>query len=125
MYFPGELGEIVPNADRIEVPSADFTVAPDMPGRYYSYFAEGTWFEGENRDVVATMRLRYLNLYRLRMQTRYIPFNHGLIHRGYLRRFGKSHPEYFRLNKDGTRDMNLALGRRSGQLCFTSGVWVF
>ena len=123
MYFPGELGEIVPKARRIDVPAADFTVAPDMPGRSYSYFDEGAWFEGERRDAESTVRLRWLNSYRLRMQTRYLPFNHGLSHRGYLRRFGESHPEYFRLNKDGSRDVNLALGKRSGKLCYTSGVW--
>ena len=123
MYFPGELGEIVPKGKRIDVPAADFTVAPDMPGRSYSYFEEGMWFEGERRDAESTVRLRWLNSYRLRMETRYMPFNHGLSHRGYLRRFGKSHPEYFRLNKDGSRDMNLALGKRSGKLCYTSGVW--
>ncbi len=123
MYFPGELGEVVPKSDRIVVPSGDFTVSPDMPGRSYSYFDEGSWFEGKKRDANSTGPLRWLNSYRLRMQTRYLPFNHGLSHRGYLRRFRKSHPEYFRLNKDGSRDMNLALGKRSGKLCYTSGVW--
>ena len=123
MYFPGELGEIIPKADKIEVVPADFVVAPDMPRRFYSYFGEGVWFEGEKRDAKSTGPLRWLNTYRLRMQTRYVPFNHGLSHRGYLRRFGDSHPEYFRLNKDGSRDMNLALGARSGKLCYSSGVW--
>ena len=123
MYFPGELGEIVPKADRIDVPVTDFTVAPDMQSRYYSDCSEGVWYEGEKRDAKSTTPLRWLNTYRLRMQTRYIPFNHGLSHRGYLRRFGGSHPEYFRLNKDGSRDMNLALGKRSGALCYTSGIW--
>ena len=123
MYFPGELGEIIPRADRIDVPAADFTVAPDIPGRHYSYFGEGVWFEGEKRDEKSTGPLRWLNSYRLRMKTCHVPFCHGLSHRGYLRRFGESHPEYFRLNKDGTRDMNLALGDRSGKLCYSSGVW--
>ena len=123
MYFPGELGEIVPKADSLDVPAVDVTVAPDMPGRYYSYFGEGVWFEGEKRDEKSTGRLRWLNSYRLRMQTRYVPFCHGLAHRGYLRRFQKTHPEYFRLNKDGSRDMNLALGSRSGKLCYSSGIW--
>ena len=123
MYFPGELGEIVPRLKRVEVPPTDFASAPSFSGRYYSYFGEGTWFEGEKRDAKSTGRLRWLHTYRLRMQTRYTPFNHGLSHRGYLRRFGETHPEYFRLNKDGTRDMNLALGSRSGKLCYTSGVW--
>ncbi len=123
MYFPGELGEIVPKSGRIEVPPTDFSSAPSFSGRYYSYFGEGTWFEGEKRDAKSTGRLRWLHSYRLRMRTRYVPFNHGLSHRGYLKRFGETHPEYFRLNKDGTRDMNLALGSRSGKFCYTSGIW--
>ena len=123
MYFPGELGEIIPKTKKLEVSAADFTVTPDKPGRHFSYFSEGLWYEGQNRDVKSTGPLRWLNIYRLRMQTRYIPFNHGLSHRSYLKRFGNSHPEYFRLNKDGSRDMNLSLGARSGKFCYSSGIW--
>ena len=123
MYFPGELGEIIPRKETLEVPAADFTTGPSFPSRYYSYFGEGVWFEGEKRDVKSTGHLRWLNSYRLRMQTHHIPFCHGLSHRGYLQRFGKTHPEYFRLNKDGSRDMHLEMGNRSGKLCYSSGIW--
>jgi len=123
MYFPGELGEIIPKTDAINVHEDDFTSAPYMPNRMYSYLAEGVWFEGEKRDVKSTIPFRWLTTYRLRMQTCYVPYSHGLDKLGYLQRFGKTHPEYFRLNKDGSRDMNLALGRRSGKFCYSSGVW--
>ena len=122
MYFPGELGEIVPRSARLEIAPADFTVSPNMPGRHYSYFGEGVWFEGEKRDSASTGRLRWLHSYRLRMQTQSVPFCHGLSHRNYVRRFHKTHPEYFCLKADGTRDINLAV-RNSGQLCHTSGIW--
>ena len=122
MYFPGELGEVVPRRKNVEVPPVDFSVAPYLPNRLYSYLSD-VWFEGEKRDAKSNLPLYWLNSYRLRMQTCYVPYSHGLDKLGYLQRFGKSHPEYFRLNKDGTRDMNLALGRRSGKFCYSSGVW--
>jgi len=122
MYFPGELGEVVPKREKVVVPPADFAVAPYLPNRLYSYLSD-VWFEGENRDAKSNLPLYWLNSYRLRMQTCYIPYSHGLDKLGYLQRFGKTHPEYFRLNQDGTRDMNLALGRRSGKFCYSSGVW--
>ena len=122
MYFPGELGEIVPKSARLEIAPADFTVAPNMTGRHYSFFGEGVWFEGEKRDSASTGPLRWLHSYRLRMQTESVPFCHGLSHRNYVRRFHKTHPEYFCLKADGTRDINLAV-RHTGQLCHTSGIW--
>ena len=122
MYFPGELGEIVPKADSIRIPLGEMTIAPDTPHRYYSYFGEGVWYEGEKRDVKSTGELRWLHSYRLRMQTEYVPFCHGLAHRGYMARFHKTHPEYFCLKADGTRDINVGT-RSSGKLCYTSGIW--
>ena len=123
MYFPGELGEIMPRKAAISVPAADLTVVPSMTeARKFSYFGEGVWYEGEKRDVAATGHLRWLNMYRLRMSTDNIPFCHGLSHRGYLERFAGSHPEYFQLKADGTRNLDAA-EKMHGKLCFTSKVW--
>ena len=123
MYFPGELGEVVPRRGRVDVPAADFRVKPAMDmKRCYSFFGEGVWFEGESRDAKATGALRWLNSYRLRMETRSVPCCHGLAHRGYPERFAKDHPEYFPVGKDGKRFVTTGL-RNSGQLCHSSGVW--
>ena len=35
MYFPGELGEIIPRKETLEVPAGDFKMGPSCPGRYY------------------------------------------------------------------------------------------
>ena len=121
-YFPGELGTVVQRRPAVEIPAMDVIIAPDWPSRSYSYGADGVWFEGEDRSPKATRRIRHLNAYRLRMQTRYLPFCHGQNHRGYVARFSKTHPEYFLLNEDGTRDMRAGV-RMGGQLCHTSGIW--
>ena len=122
MYFPGELGEVVPRKEALAVPAADLTVAPEMPTRRYSVCNEGVWFEGEKRDVKSTWRGRWLNYYRLRAETSHVPFCHGLNHRGYLARFADTHPEYFAMNADGSRNVKKHV-KMSGQLCHTSDVW--
>ena len=123
LYFPGEMGEIVPRRTEVAVPALDRTFAPAMDvRRSYTYFDEGVWFEGARRDVASTGALRWLNTYRLRMETAGVPFCHGLSQRGYLSRFAGSHPEFFQLKEDGTRNLDTR-DRMPGKLCFTSDVW--
>ena len=119
-YFPGELGTIVPRHETIAVPVGERTVSPDNRLRQY-YFSwrearrEGFWFDSDEQGLGK-------NWLRLRMQTESIPCCHGLSMRGYLKRFAKTHPEYFALLSSGTRstDPNAPL---TGQLCLTSGIW--
>ena len=123
MYFPGELGEVVPRRDEIAIAAADFRVKPDMTvKRSFSFCEEGVWFEGEKRDKGSTLPLRWLNTYRHRYETDFVPFCHGLSQRGYPERFGESHPEYFARKTDGSR-LTGASRRFAGQLCHTSRVW--
>lgn len=119
-YFPGELGTVVPKKDQVAVPQIDFVVAPDWTVRNTG-IGSGTWFEGEDRDNHKNP-IRFLNHYRLRLQTRYRPFCHGQVKLHLLERFGKTHPEYFWLRPDGTRQLEQGL-RMGGQLCHSSGVW--
>jgi hypothetical protein len=53
------------------------------------------------------------------MQTLYVPNDHGLAARGYIKRFGKNHPEYFALRADGTRSANPD-EPHPGHLCYSS-----
>jgi len=116
-YFTGPLGVHAPKAKKLDIPSIDIYDRPDNLQRRLS-------------DANHSMRPRRsypgydgaLNRLRNRMETVYIPNCHGLNYLGYYYRFGKSHPEYFALNADGTRMKQLRDGRDSSQLCFSSGI---
>lgn len=120
MYFPGELGTVVPKTDRLAIPEMSIYDRPDFTQRKVSTFWDGTYFEGEKRDAVIHPA-KTLNNYRLRLETEYLPCCHGLNHFRYIQRFGKTHPEYFALQSNGKRSNDLSV-RHPGQLCYTSGI---
>jgi len=122
MYFPGELGEIVPAKDCVSVPDGTLAVRPDYAARSYSAFSDGAYFEGEDRDNMLHP-MRKLNYARNRMQTMYIPCNHGQTGFRFLERFADSHPEYFAMRADGTRWADGRGGKLKGQLCHSSSAW--
>ena len=99
-YFPGELGEIVPRISSFTVPDTDIVSAPAFKERFFSE-SVGEWYDPGFREK----RYMPLSKLRLRMQTRPIPSCHGLRAFKYVQRFGKTHPEYFLMKKDGTRDI--------------------
>ena len=116
-YFPGELGEIVPKLKSFEVPETDEVVAPAFTERHFTW-SVGSWFDPDFKEK------RYLPLsnLRLRMQTRPIPCCHGLRFFRYVPRFGETHPEYFMVKKDGTRDIG-CIGNehwKNNKFCFSS-----
>ena len=121
LYFPGELGTITPRADRVEVPDGVTAVEPYWTVRRYSE-CRGLWYEGVDRGVDATLRARWLHWYRTRMETVHVPFCHGMNNMRFLDRFGESHPEYFILQKDGTRRTSKKI-EYPGHLCNSSAVW--
>ena len=123
-YFPGELGEIVPRSAELKVPAGETRRHPafvvrQMPNRLGKWFADVSDAERE--------RLELLFYYRVGAQTMYIPCCHGQVQMKFPERFGKSHPEYFLLNKDGTRfTRSTVAGKdttRVGQMCHSSGIW--
>lgn len=118
MYFPGELGEVVPRRGSIDVPAGETRVKPDFTSRYYMAW-RGEWFEPVDRKRAGY--LKTLNYIRLRMETESVPCCHGSIWFNYLRRFGKTHPEYFALLSNGERSTDPSQPH-PGQLCWTSGV---
>ena len=126
MYFPGELGTIVPRTAGINVPPARFTVAPDFIVRNYSAFSDGLLYDGQDRSS-ALSPLRKLNYHRNRMQTQYIPCCHGSNGFRIQRRFAKEHPEYMLLFEKGGKlvrdtDPN-EKHHHPGQLCHSSKVY--
>ena len=121
-YFPGEMGEVVPQVAAVRVPEGTFTDAPDFIVRKVRYQI-GEWFEPVTKERYDLNEA--LCHYRWRLQTQGIPCCHGLQYGHYLARFGKTHPEYFCQNKDGTR-MNVDPGpnaRYRGQYCHSSAIW--
>lgn len=126
MYFPGELGTIVPKTAAIRVPRVSDTVTPAFLHRNYSAFADGPYFEGDDRDKVL-LPARKLNYQRNRMQTIYVPCCHGSNGFNIQRRFAKTRPEYMMLyEKDGklVRDVDPgASSHHRGQLCHSSAVY--
>lgn len=121
MYFPGELGTIVPRRAAIIVPNGVRTITPDWLARDYSWWSDGIYFEGGDaeRHLLPERKVQYQ---RNRMQTLYIPCSHGQCGFNLLRRFAKSNPEYFARNADGSRrtDPKIAF---PGHLCHSSEVW--
>lgn len=125
MYFPGELGTIVPRTSAVRVPAARFTVTPDFSARNYSAFDDGIYFDGTNRSA-KLLAERKLNYQRNRMQTLYVPCCHGSNGFRIQRRFAKEHPEYMALmNRGGkiVRDTNLNERVHRGQVCHSSAVY--
>ena len=122
-YFPGELGEIVPRRDSVSVPSdLDVADAPAMAERKYSYHDAGAWFD-ESCDAKTASRFKSLNVLRLRLASRNYITCHGLRFFRYGHRFKETHPEYFMLQKDGTRylyDTEKAPYYKNCKLCFSN-----
>ena len=123
LYFPGELGTVTPRRELLELKDGVIKREPYWTLRRYTTI-EGLWYEGEDRRVDATMRERWINYFRLRMETVHVPFNHGESHLQCLRRFGETHPEYFGLRPDGKRRTNpKGDWDELEQFCHTSGIW--
>ena len=109
MYFPGELGTIIPKAERLTVPDGRLEKAPAFRYRKYGYE------DGPQEDA-----FKLLNWYRLRMETETMKCVHGHRRLKLYERFGKSHPEYFANHHNRYVKERV---RRRGHLCHTSRVW--
>ena len=120
MYFPGELGTVIPRLRSFEVPDGlDETVSPAFSVRRYSTYTDGEYFEGPKLFKVNPAK--NLNALRLRMETQWIPCSHGQKYMRLLDRFGESHPEYFVL-QNGKRRTDPSVSH-PGIICLSSGVW--
>ena len=120
-YFPGEIGTITPRTDSIRVPRGGRTYRPEFTQRMYSVFWDGPYL-GNTNSAAKCQPGKALAWTRLKMQTHYIPSCHGLNHFNFLKRFGKTNPEYFRLTDQGAR-MTSANVPFAGQVCHSSAIW--
>ena len=116
-YFPGELGTIVPKRKELELPLAEVVNKPDYTYRDYAAWEMGAWFDEQHRKDG-----RQIMHHRHRLLTEFVPCSHGLNEFHYLKRFGKTHPEYFQMLPNGKRNTDPKYPQ-PGQLCHTSGIW--
>lgn len=127
MYFPGELGTIVPTLSRVKVPKdLNIRSEPCFVRREYRLGpGVGAWFGASEETPEAVQeREGRLWLWR-RMGTMPNTGSHGLRYFHYVDRFKASHPEYFLMNEKGERvpfDSGTAPFWKNGKLCHTSGI---
>lgn len=116
-FFAG--GGTVIDPGPVAIPDIDIYDRPDFEARQVQPF-EGRHFlkESPGRGI----RERNLDMLRMRYQTRYVPCSHGLGNLGYWTRFGKSHPEYFAMDRFGRRVTGPRAGVWMAHYCYTSGV---
>lgn len=117
-FFPGDNGTVIPAKGGLFLPETIHIVErPDFPDRSFLHY-DGQWYENETYGKIGG---KALNQLRLRMSGIRIPNCHGLVYLEYIRRFGKTNPEYFALMPDGRRNNDPEISH-SGHLCFNSGI---
>ena len=124
-YFPGKHGTLLPRKSDWSVPAMTIFDRPDSQYRriYWKGLNYGPvfWYDPAMKPGPAQETQRN----RLRLSTLDLINCHGLAYMGYVKRFAKTHPEYFAVKDDGTRaDGSLVRvgSDASGQLCWSSGI---
>ena len=116
-YLPVDLGIIVPDLKKLEIPAVDIFDRPDCAVRTTTAFgimySKKPWMDPK----ISPRQISNLAMLRWRGGTRDIPNCHGLQQLGYWKRFGKTNPEYFIQNSKGER-----LTGYPGFLCLNSNV---
>lgn len=102
-YMPGDLGEVVPHINRLEVPALNYEKSPDF---YYRTLWIGLF--DQNDDVARWYRRAGFGA----------PFPVNICHSFYLMNFTKAHPEWHAMI-DGKRDFNISCEGR-GNLCLSA-----
>lgn len=121
MYFPGEIGTVIPKSSAITLPEFNIFDRPDFTTRRVSTWWDGAWYEKGCDTYAKALPRRNLNHQRLRWAITNRIVCHGLNHFKYIDRFGKSNPEYFALHNTGKRS-NIKGERFAGLPCYNSGL---
>ena len=119
-YFPGEIGTIVPKKEKWTLPEIRIVDRPDLQYRQIYTTAikkmatrEEYGYEGLGSYVPSTWRNSNF----------YVRSCHGLNQLNLASRFGKTHPEFFAMDKAGNRysgNENTTSHLRDGHLCFAN-----
>ena len=120
-YFPGEVGTVVP-AKKLAVPAQiDILDFPDMEERSYLPWVETSGKMYPNCHEYKRPPAHLLNTLRLRSDTISPGMTNALQRGNYLKRFYKTHPEYFALYPNGKR-LPEVRKEYSTQFCLNSGI---
>ncbi len=97
--WPGQLGEVVPKKDCLAINKMEFRYAPQIRfrGGIFCQLALYRQSGDPKKETGAWVRR-----HRLQLDSLYVPANHGFA--DWYKRFGKTNPEFFGLNPDGTRE---------------------
>ncbi|MCM8757171.1 MAG: DUF4838 domain-containing protein, partial [Candidatus Omnitrophica bacterium] len=108
-YWPGSLGEVVPNHRNLYVEEIDYRENPDFQFRgCYGYWLDDPDFKRE--ESALWWRRQRLG------SAGYIPATHSFAK--YVSKYGQSHPEYFALQRDGRRLTDTDHG--GGHICLSN-----
>ncbi|MBO5724317.1 MAG: hypothetical protein J6S58_05750, partial [Lentisphaeria bacterium] len=119
-FFPGEMGTVVPRKKALELPAKiDITDRPDLITRENYSGHKSKWYE--KNKYMGSLTGENLNFLRQRYSDSPIPFGHGLAYLDLIKRFGKTHPEYFALMPDGQRYKEPGM-THTGHICYHSGI---
>ena len=119
-YFPGEIGTIVPKKKNWTLPAIDITERPDTQYRwiycYHYRMQENVKYQYPGMKEVNPLTWRNSTLKNIRSC-------HGLNDLHLVKRFAKTHPEFFAMTETGDRNdgSKITTGhRKHGQLCYSS-----
>ena len=96
-YKADDFGTIIPKRQEWTLPAIDIYDRPDFYLRRYSDWGDAK--SGDRAAMVTRLKTRLRN----RWNTRHFYNCHSLRDLNYGNRFGKTHPEYFALQKNGKR----------------------
>jgi Domain of unknown function (DUF4838)/Carbohydrate family 9 binding domain-like len=116
-YLPGKIGEVVPRKATIEIPSVQMkrklSTLYRNPQVYYPITSTLYWWDVK-KDItkIPNLPLEEKNKYWVRLKAGGVNFNANHSFGLYVKRFFKTHPEYFSQNEDGSPN--------TSQLCYSS-----
>jgi len=109
-YWPGELGEIVPGKKELILPEVSLRQKPSFDFRaVYGYYADDPLISREQSSL-------WWRRQRLGSSRKGFPGTHAF--NEWPERFARTHPEYFALQKDGSRLLDANHG--GGHICLTN-----
>ena len=127
MYFPGELGTVIPKVAAVSVPDGEVRVKPSYLVRRYGP-KDGTVPAAVLESAGAKDETEFKRLAKLRnrLETMKIPCCHGQLRSRFYKRFHETHPEYFVMGKDGKRHPTEAVVKplfNKEHVCHSSKIW--
>jgi len=126
VLWPGELGEVVPRRSTVGIGKIDHRYVPPLRQRkirntgYNQRVQKGLDDLGWKADAFQRHHLESGPWFQFHRIGGSFQGSYGHAFGGYWKRFHKTHPEWFALQPDGTRDNSGADGGRRARLCVSN-----